>query len=348
MTALKVAIAGYYGFDNFGDELILEVLVTWLKQLGCEPVVLSANPTKTQAQYGVAAISRTDMMAIWRTFCQADAFLLGGGGLFQDKTGLASPVYYGGLMLMAHLASCPTAFFGQGVGPLSSPLSLSMLKWVMPKASLVVVRDDKSRQTLESLTKQSISVMGDPAWMLSDLLEVEAKTNGKAFKPLAISLRPWPELTEGVIEELAQQIMQWPGVHQAGVNLIVCQPAQDTLPLSKLSDILQAQDVPINWIDEQHVIQGIRESGALIGMRFHALLVAACLDIPVVGLAYDPKVTFLMEKVEATYYEPQQWSALSDTELVNELHPLASQNLTELKQSAKEGFERFSSWLTQR
>lgn len=35
----KICISGYYGFDNFGDETILNVLTENLKQFSCNPEI---------------------------------------------------------------------------------------------------------------------------------------------------------------------------------------------------------------------------------------------------------------------------------------------------------------------
>ena len=50
----KILISGYYGFDNFGDEAILKVLLEKLKD--CDVTVLSANPRKTFDTYGVHTV----------------------------------------------------------------------------------------------------------------------------------------------------------------------------------------------------------------------------------------------------------------------------------------------------
>ena len=43
----KYCISGYYGFDNFGDETILKILVENLKKIDSEITVFSSNPLKT-------------------------------------------------------------------------------------------------------------------------------------------------------------------------------------------------------------------------------------------------------------------------------------------------------------
>lgn len=46
--AKKVVLSGYYGYDNFGDEAILSVLISHLQQIGADITVLSHNPQKQQ------------------------------------------------------------------------------------------------------------------------------------------------------------------------------------------------------------------------------------------------------------------------------------------------------------
>ena len=47
MKKKHIAVSGYYGFDNFGDEAILKVLTKELKTSGFDVTVISKNPQKT-------------------------------------------------------------------------------------------------------------------------------------------------------------------------------------------------------------------------------------------------------------------------------------------------------------
>ena len=117
MSGKRILISGYYGFDNYGDELILETLVSTLKHNGHTPVVLSAEPGKTTEQLGVEAVARMNPIALLNAVKSCDALLSGGGGLFQDSSSLKSPLYYGGLIQLARCLGKPVAIFGQGLGP---------------------------------------------------------------------------------------------------------------------------------------------------------------------------------------------------------------------------------------
>ena len=57
----KVLISGYFGFDNFGDEALLYVLVKHLVELGVQRTnitVLSNKPDITSNIYNVNAANR--------------------------------------------------------------------------------------------------------------------------------------------------------------------------------------------------------------------------------------------------------------------------------------------------
>ncbi len=63
--AKKIILSGYFGFDNFGDEAILGVLSSKLKNLGYEITAFSTNPQKTSELYGIKTA---------KTFCIKDIF----------------------------------------------------------------------------------------------------------------------------------------------------------------------------------------------------------------------------------------------------------------------------------
>ncbi len=103
-------LAGYFGFDNAGDEALFESMVDRFREL--EPTVeISAltSGTSTAKRLGVHSVPRKHIPSVWKAMRSCDAFVLGGGGLFQDSTGRGSVLYYGGLLAMATAARRPSA-----------------------------------------------------------------------------------------------------------------------------------------------------------------------------------------------------------------------------------------------
>ena len=89
---MRAVISGYYGKGNGGDEALLMTLLQMLPSQ-VEPIVLSANPKKTQQQYGVKTCPNRSGLAILKALRTSDIFIWGGGSLMQDVTSLQSPIY---------------------------------------------------------------------------------------------------------------------------------------------------------------------------------------------------------------------------------------------------------------
>src|SRR5277367_3275591 len=98
-----ILVSGYYGFNNLGDEAILEEILAELKSLEefDNVVVLSNNPQRTASRYQVKAVSRWKLSVLTKHLAEAKLFISGGGGLFQDTTSLKPPLFYAGQMLLA-------------------------------------------------------------------------------------------------------------------------------------------------------------------------------------------------------------------------------------------------------
>ncbi|MDO4542638.1 MAG: polysaccharide pyruvyl transferase family protein, partial [Bacillota bacterium] len=118
---IKVCISGYYGFDNAGDEAILFAMIRGLRKEfpNIEISVLSNEPEKTAAAYGVTAYDRWKWWQIHKAIMSSDILISGGGGLLQDVTGKKSIMYYTQVMKMALRRKRPVFIFSQGVGPVN-------------------------------------------------------------------------------------------------------------------------------------------------------------------------------------------------------------------------------------
>ena len=82
--APRVLLGGWYGAANLGDELVFATFVRWLREAGAQPRAISVHPRLTERECGVPAVGYGDLPAIVEAMAEADRFVLGGGGLFQD------------------------------------------------------------------------------------------------------------------------------------------------------------------------------------------------------------------------------------------------------------------------
>jgi len=310
-TCGSVFIAGYYGFDNAGDEAILSCMLEHLRALrpGLDIRVASGNPEQTAARYGVRSLPWNDTPAVRSAVEQCGLVLVGGGGLFHDYWGVDpdafltdrhwGTVYFAGPALLAMLYEKPLMLYAVGVGPLSSTHARSFTRAACEAANVVTVRDAGSRALLESIGVDGarIAVTADPALAFSQ--------DGGGVAPtapapvLGVSLRPWaigafPEFWE---REVAAALDAFVERHGGSILFLPFQ----TLAGDRENDIAVAERVRaamrtansarlLSDSSPQSLYAAIGQCSAVLGMRLHSLIFAFLNRRPFVALSYDPKV----------------------------------------------------------
>lgn len=337
--AKRILVSGYYGFDNLGDELILQVLAQELQKQGVRLTALSQNPVSTQEKYGIQAIPRLNPVAILSAMARTDVFISGGGGLFQDSTGVGSVIYYGGLILLARLMGKPVFFWSQGVGPLQRPLARWITSLALRVCQGITVRDEGSADLVEALIGQRPEVTADPVWLL-DVPVRESTTDGP-FK-LGVSLRSWPALTPEGIAGLAHSIADFAQQQPQPLEvwLLPFQPEQDLYVLQALRQQLAEHGLEAcHLADPSEVPTCIAQCQLLIGMRFHSLVLGLLAQVPVIGLCYDPKVRSLMQSLGAVGLELEQLQYPDPGIFQKALSLLAFPQINTFKNRAQQNFE---------
>lgn len=298
----RVIVSGYYGFDNAGDEAILHSIIAGLKQTipNIKVTVLSSNPKKTKELYNVDAINRMNPIVIISEFLKADLFISGGGSLLQDVTGKKSIPYYLGLIKLAQIMKIKTVFFSQGVGPVKSVFFRKMISKVVNKMNLVIVRDEQSKQFLNSLEVENVEICSDPVFFLQPAGEkeiekifIEEEIPFREKGPwIGVSIRDWSNREE-LIHELAIGLDKLIATYDAQIVLLPFHKDVDYKVLEKIMEEMQAnkQTYILSKQYKANEMLGMCEKfDLLIGMRLHSLIFAARQRTPFIGISYDLKI----------------------------------------------------------
>ncbi len=310
MNRNLVVVSGYYGFDNLGDEAILEELLGELSEI-CQPdqiVVLSNAPNSTTQKYGVASANRWQLSEIAPLLRRAKLFISGGGGLFQDSSSAASVVYYGGLICLAKSLGCKTLIYAQGLGPLTRSTSRFLTRTSLGLVDRITLRDDKSMALLKSWGLTG-DLTEDPVWLLKPgklpgaIGDQISHLKAEHGCLVGLSLREGAGFSRAHITELAfcldkalperAAIIALPlqkGLDQEALNNF----SQDFLALGRRCHMLPCEELslPSQWLSL------IGSLDLVVGMRLHSLIMALSSAVPVVGIAYDPKVTRVLEEFD--------------------------------------------------
>lgn len=277
---MRVAILGYYGFGNLGDEAVLWAMRAHLQEAlpGVEVWVLSADPAWTENVHGVHSLPRTNLRAVRRLFRSSHLVCSGGGSLFQDVTSWRSPLFYGLLHELAR--GRPILVYAQGLGPLRRRVSRAVTRKAMQSACRITLRDEDSALLLRQLgVQRPTEVVCDPALALP-------AAGGVREPMLAVCVRPWQDVPwSGLVEALRT------AARASGLPVrVVCLHRRADLPMAtRLAEELTAELAVPSTPQEAFGLLG--RAQAVVGMRLHALVLAAAAGVPFVGIAYDPKVS---------------------------------------------------------
>lgn len=290
-----VALAGYYGFGNLGDELLAAALIRRLELLGIpreRMVLLSADPSRSTEEFGVACARRWSFASLWKTFRESETLLLGGGGLFQDATSLRSCLYYWAVVRLAARAGCRPWAFGQSVGPFRRSAAARLTENALRLCVYRGVRDEPSLELLRAWNLEG-TLVPDP--VLS--LDVQKCPGEEA---LLVNLRPWkdelPLRAALACAELARAYsLPVVGVALAREDeeLLTSFTTQGILPCRHILRVRSLGDASGAWCAGRFAV----------GMRLHFVMLSVMFCRAVTAIPYDPKVeAFARSRDMACWY----------------------------------------------
>jgi len=287
----RIVISGYYGFGNLGDELILSALLRELKKLspGSDVVVLSHDPERTQREHKVRAVSRWNLFAVARALVGADLLISGGGGLLQDKSGIQTPLYYLGVILIAKLLGKPVVAWGQGMGPLQHGLNQFLCRRILGLASLIMVRDQASLDLLRQLglPPEKLVLGADLVLGLSQSSSLKKKGPDKAGILVILRRGMSPEEESALCDFLghAHSLTRLPLV------FLSFQDEQDFEFIQRVRSNLPFETfLSLPRLELEVLLPLFSGSKLVLSMRYHALILAALAGTPALGLSSSPKI----------------------------------------------------------
>ncbi len=308
---MRFLISGYYGFGNLGDEALLAIIAAQLKTRYPLATIdaLSSDPERTAHDLGIEATPRWEQGAIRDAIGRADIVLSGGGGLLQNATSLKSLLYYAGIVRTAIRAGKKTMIFAQSIGPLDFWGKQTVRECCRGLAA-ATARDERSRELLASLVGTTeVERTADPV-LLYDLPERDTNIAraglGSGSEPLVVVCARKTAHSNDAIAALAATIDRLAIRHGARVALVPFDGVPDAdfaVTLIKKC-ISKPALVQLNGLDE--TAAAIASAQLVVGVRFHALVLALRFGIPFLHVAYDPKVTGFVD--DLAYPLPPVWS----------------------------------------
>ena len=328
----RIAIHGFYGMGNLGDEVILKALLQELDRFPeAEVIIFSRDPEQVSRTHGVRSLPargrRSFLRRIWE-IKTSDLFALGGGGLLKDY-GSDSSSLKGWLRLLrlAKRLNVKTTLWAVGVENIRYDDSKKALRDALDGVDLITVRDSYSKQVLRGIgIEKEVKVVTDPAVLLANPKVRESKDISPPPKVM-ISVRHWfskgefienPEANETFIKSLGAAADYLVERYSARIDFVPLRTtsydddrvvARQVVSCMKHGDSVRVlSSAP--GVDE---FAGMVDQYSLvIGMRLHSLILATAAGLPVIGLEYMPKVRAYMESIDQGDYSLDLEAVTSD------------------------------------
>ena len=319
---MKVLISGYYGFYNIGDEAILKSIIEALRNENpkIDIVVLSNDVEYTKSTYKVNAINRWKLNDIYKELLKCDGFISGGGSLFQDVTSSRSILYYTSIIWLAKFAKKPIFIYAQGIGPIDKKNNRKIVGRLFNKVDYITLRDKESKLLLNDIgVRKDIDIVPDPV-MGFNIENYEFKlpeyyTNDDY---ITVSIRDWKKNNSEFQKNIA---LTCDKIIESGINVVFIpmHGEHDEKISIEVANLMKynAKVLSKNLTMEEKMMY-IKESKLMIGMRLHALIFAATVGTPMIGISYDPKIDSYLKLIE----QPSignveiEWSPLELTNMV--------------------------------
>ena len=319
---MKVLISGHYGFYNIGDEAILKSIIEALRNENpkIDIVVLSNDVEYTKSTYKVNAINRWKLNDIYKELLKCDGFISGGGSLFQDVTSSRSILYYTSIIWLAKFAKKPIFIYAQGIGPIDKKNNRKIVGRLFNKVDYITLRDKESKLLLNDIgVRKDIDIVPDPV-MGFNIENYEFKlpeyyTNDDY---ITVSIRDWKKNNSEFQKNIA---LTCDKIIESGINVVFIpmHGEHDEKISIEVANMMKynAKVLSKNLTMEEKMMY-IKESKLMIGMRLHALIFAATVGTPMIGISYDPKIDSYLKLIE----QPSignveiEWSPLELTNMV--------------------------------
>jgi polysaccharide pyruvyl transferase WcaK-like protein len=324
--ARRILFLGTHGQANIGDELLM---TTFLQQLGDEHryAVNSYSPERTRAQlepdYDVEVFSTAgDRRSLVRHLLRCDAVVFGGGSIVKElyrsvgRWRYSTLVMVLALVLIARLARRPVLLCGIGVGPIDTRLGRLLAGTIVRCASLVSVRDASSYDTCMAIGARAERVVRipDPAFanraghlLVPGPHRCTPATGGSNAR-VRIALNLNRDIANG--ERWDDALVEIAGT----LDLVAARMPIEVHSLPMQSEFKEHDDASVlreflaghpEWnpvlhetADHRDVARIIVDCDLVVSERFHAIVIAAILGRPTIGLLYDVKVAELADQLD--------------------------------------------------
>ena len=316
--AVRVVLYGWFGAQNFGDDLLLELVHARVRERypSAEVLVIGANPHQIRVQHGLEATEPHQKHRICEWLDGAAALIYCGGLMFDDPLGQTAgeaelafdpwidPAGQAAICSLARMYDVPTYFLGIGGGPMDTPAMQRYAKLMSAVGAHFLTRD---RNTSDLLLAAGVDpgqvgsyadlsfgakryVDRHVAFLDSEEAWRWLQAQGRPY--LVVSLRSCHRNPPDLASRVAQAL---DGVCERRDMSVLYLPLDaDDVDIQRQAFDLMEHKERAYLIGQRPTVETIlgyiSRSSATLSMRLHCSLLHMVLGRPAVGLNYNDKI----------------------------------------------------------
>lgn len=287
----RVFLWGWYGFENLGDDLLLDTMLQHLQG----KITVSMN--KSYALQNVNEVSRGYKELVLGAFSH-DVVIIGPGGLFPFDNKPKVFLYYLITRLWI-LMGREVIFFGIGISEKMGDLSAVLWRRMAKTADLFITRSENVLKRLKLIKSEKIHAMADCVFAS----EVANETEYPEENRVAISVANLQNNNQKAFDDTVEK---WSEVVKKLINkgfsvdlIAFTKGADDKMIdaiLSKLKNCVWGGVQPVYYSQATNAVSSWNRYKFAICMRFHSLVLSILNDVPAIPIAYGHKTFSLAEK----------------------------------------------------
>lgn len=316
--AIKVVLYGWFGAQNFGDDLLLELVHARVRERypSAEVLVIGANPHQIRVQHGLGATEPHQKHRICEWLDGAAALIYCGGLMFDDPLGQTAgeaelafdpwidPAGQAAICSLARMYDVPTYFLGIGGGPMDTPAMQRYAKFMSAVGAHFLTRDQNTSELLlaAGADPNQVGSYADLSFGAKRYVDRHVAFLGseEAWRWLQVQGRPYlvvslrschrnpPDLASCVAQALD-------GVCERRDMSVLYLPLDtDDVGIQRQAFDLMEHKERAYLIGQRPTVETIlgyiSSSSATLSMRLHCSLLHMVLGRPAVGLNYNDKI----------------------------------------------------------
>ncbi len=316
--ALSAVLYGWYGADNFGDDLLMRLIADRIERRFPQREIHIAGyrPWAIRQRFGYEAVDLRDKNDLHQIFSHAALLCFSGGLLFDqpmaETAGEAEflldpfmePSCQASTALMAQMLGASPVGIGLGAGPLDNPATRHMVYLMGLARMRFIMRDEHSAALIREsgVSGEQVEVAADLAFGARLFIKQHAQSSDYACPRVPyfiVALRDFhlnPPDFESRVAQTIDTITQQTGLPA----LFLPFDATDTAIHRRVQGLLKHPEKSV-LIEEKPSMDAfmklIDESSFSLAMRLHCSILHHVMGKPAVGINYNDKVQSHFEEL---------------------------------------------------